>query len=473
MPRIQPVAPLGIISTVALALAAIVAAPAVAQDEAPLATRRVASGLQYPTGVFHAPGDETRLFITEKPGRIRILDLTNGQVLSSPFLNIDPLVNGGTSTNSEQGLLGLAFHPDYASNGYFYVNYTGSGGATNVRRYTVSDSDPNVADASSGTTILTIGQPYSNHNGGWIAFGPDGYLYIGTGDGGAANDPGNRAQNIGNNQLLGKMLRIDVDGASPYAIPPDNPFANGGGDARIWSYGLRNPWRCTFDRETGDLWIADVGQNAWEEINFQPAGEGGQNYGWRCKEGDACTGLSGCSCSSPSLTNPIHVYAHNFNGGYSVSGGVVYRGCKIGGLPGTYFFADYVTGRIWSMRYDGTSVLDFQLRTSELSPSLEGITVNQIVSFGEDATGEMYIVDQGSGSSGQIFRVIAADGSDACESGPIGDLNDDGVVNGADLGILLASWGACPPKGPCIADLNDDGVVNGADLGIQLGNWTG
>ncbi|MGA0287616.1 MAG: PQQ-dependent sugar dehydrogenase, partial [Phycisphaerales bacterium] len=248
---------------------------------------------------------------------------------------------------------------------------------------------------------------------------------------------------------------------------------NGGGDARIWSYGLRNPWRCTFDRETGDLWIADVGQNAWEEINFQPAGEGGQNYGWRCKEGDACTGLSGCSCSSPSLTNPIHVYAHNFNGGYSVSGGVVYRGCKIGGLPGTYFFADYVTGRIWSMRYDGTSVADFQLRTSELSPSLEGITVNQIVSFGEDATGEMYIVDQGSGSSGQIFRVIAADGSDACESGPIGDLNDDGVVNGADLGILLASWGACPPKGPCIADLNDDGVVNGADLGIQLGNWTG
>ncbi len=446
-----------------------VASFAAAGGETPIETRRVATGLTYPTGVYHAPGDASRLFITEKPGRIKILDLDSGTVLPTVFLDIDPLVTGGTSTGSEQGLLGLAFHPDYASNGYFYVNYTGSGGATTIRRYSVSDTNPNLANASSGTTLLTISQPYSNHNGGWLGFGPDGFLYIGTGDGGSANDPGNRAQNTGVNQLLGKMLRIDVDGGTPYGIPADNPFANGGGDNRIWASGLRNPWRCSWDRETGDFYIADVGQNAWEEINFQPAGVGGQNYGWRCKEGNACTGLSGCTCASPSLTSPIHVYGHNSSGGYSLTGGFVYRGCAIEGLQGTYFFADYVTSRIWSLRYDGTTVSGFQLRTTQLTPSSEGFTVNQISSFGEDANGELYIVDQGSGTTGQIFKIVPADGSNGCDPGLVGDIDGNGLVNGADLAAVLSAWGT---KGGG-ADLDGDGSVGGSDLAILLGNWTG
>lgn len=451
----------------ALSLAAL--APLAPAGETPITTRRIASGLAFPTGVYHAPGDATRLFITEKTGRIKILNLETQQVLATPFLNLSSLISGGGSTGSEQGLLGLAFHPDYANNGYFYVNYTGSGGATTIRRYTVSATDPNVANASSGTTLLTIAQPFSNHNGGWIGFGPDGYLYIGTGDGGSANDPGNRAQNIGANQLLGKILRIDVDSGSPFGIPADNPFAGGGGDNRIWSWGLRNPWRCSFDRETGDLWIADVGQNAWEEINVQPAGVGGQNYGWRCKEGNACTGLSGCTCNSTALTNPIHVYGHNSSGGYSLTGGFVYRGCAIEGLQGAYFFADYVSGRIWTLRYDGATVSGLQLRTTQLTPSSDGFTVNQIVAFGEDPQGELYIVDHGGASSGQIFKIVPADGSNGCVPPLVGDIDGNGQVNGADLAAVLSAWGT---KGSN-ADLDGDGAVGGSDLAIVLGNWTG
>ena len=448
--------------------------PSLAGGETPIATRRIASGLAFPTGCYHAPGDANRLFVTEKTGRVRIVDLATGQVLTTPFLDISSLIVGGGSTGSEQGLLGLAFHPNYATNGYFYVNYTGSGGATIIRRYTVNATNPNVAVPTSGSTLLTISQPFSNHNGGWIGFGPDGFLYIATGDGGSANDPGNRSQTITNGSLLGKMLRIDVDSASPYGIPPTNPFANGGGDNRIWSWGLRNPWRCSFDRETGELWIADVGQNAWEEINVQPAGIGGQNYGWRCKEGNACTGLSGCTCTSPTLTNPIHVYGHNSTGGFSVSGGFVYRGCAIGGLQGAYFFADYVSGRIWSIRYNGTTATDLQVRTNQLTPSIDGFTLNQVVSFGEDLQGELYVVDHGSATTGQIFKIVSADGSDGCTPPPVpGDLNLDGFVNGADLTILLGAWGDCPAKSDCPADLNLDDVVNGADLSIQLSNWTG
>ena len=455
--------------TICLVLAGLASSPTGATaGETPIQTRRIASGLAFPTGVFHAPGDTSRLFITEKAGRIRILNLENNQVLATPFLDIDPLVTGGTSTGSEQGLLGLAFHPDYATNGYFYVNYTGSGGATTIRRFTVS-SDPNVAETSSGYNIMTITQPYTNHNGGCIVFGPDGYLYIGMGDGGSANDPGNRAQNTAVGQRLGKILRIDVDGGAPFAIPSDNPFAAGGGESTIYHWGVRNPWRFSFDRETNDLWIADVGQNAWEEVDFVPAGESGKNFGWRCKEGNACTGLSGCTCSSPTLTNPIHVYGHNATGGYSITGGYVYRGCAIEGLQGTYFFADYVSGRIWSLRYDGTTVSDFRVRTSELTPSSDGQTVNQISSFGEDANGELYIVDQGSGATGQIFKILPADGSNGCEQPNPCDLNGDGNVDGADLSIVLADWGQ---KGSA-ADLDGDGTVGGADLAIVLACWTG
>jgi glucose/arabinose dehydrogenase len=461
---------IGTTSLVCLLALVILASDAVAQEPA-IRTRRVASGLSLPVGVYHPPGDTERLFIVEKTGRIRILTLANEQVLATPFIDLSSSTTGGTSTNSEQGLLGLAFHPDYANNGYFYVNYTGSGGATTIRRFTVSANNANVANASSGTTILTIPQPFGNHNGGWIGFGPDGYLYIGTGDGGSGNDPGNRSQQIGSGQLLGKMLRIDVDGGSPFAIPPTNPFANGGGDNRIWAWGLRNPWRCSFDRETGDLWIADVGQNAREEVNFQPAGVGGQNYGWRCMEGTNCTGLSGCTCNSSALTMPVWSYSQASND-RSITGGVVYRGCGIEGLQGTYFFADYVSGRVWSLRYDGVSVSGYQVRTTQFTPSIEGVTVNQIVAFGEDAQGEVYVVDQGSTTTGQIFKIIAASGEAPCppETTP-GDINGDGLVDGTDLGLLLAAWGECPPSGDCPADVNGDGRINGSDLGVLLNNW--
>ncbi len=439
----------------------------------PLTTTRVASGLAYPVFVTHAPGDTDRLFIVQKGGKIRILDLNTGDLLSSDYLNITSLVTGGSSTNDERGLLGLAFHPNYNENGYFYVNYTGpSNGDTVVARYQVSDSDPNRASASTATTIMQFNQPFGNHNGGWIGFGPDGYLYIATGDGGSGNDPGNRAQDI-TNQPLGKMLRIDPSveepATPPYTIPSDNPFVGVTGDDEIWSYGLRNPWRNSFDRVTGDLYIADVGQNAREEVNVQPAKSiGGENYGWRCKEGNICTGLSGCSCSSPSLTDPVHVYTHSQ--GFSITGGYVYRGCAIPTLDGTYFFADYVLQRIWSFKWDGADgTTDFVTRTSELSPSVEGFTINQISSFGEDANGEIYIVDQGSGTSGQVFKIIPEAGEVVCGGDPcVGDLDEDGVVGAADLAGLLAAWGACEG---CPADLDGDGMVGPADLAGLLAAW--
>jgi hypothetical protein len=311
-----------------------------------ITTERVASGLSSPIFVTSPPGDLQRLFIVERPGRIVIL--INGQVLPDPFLDIVGRVLSG----GERGLLGLAFHPDYDNNGYFYVNYTNTSGNTVVSRFEIS-ADPDLADSSSEYLLLTISQPYSNHNGGMIAFGPnDGYLYIGMGDGGSGGDPQNRAQNDG--VLLGKMLRIDVDGSSPYGIPPDNPFA-GPGDPldEIWARGLRNPWRFSFDRQTGDIYIADVGhwrfsfdrqtgdiyiadvgQSQWEEIDYQPAsGSGGENYGWRLMEGNHCYNPP-VDCDPGGLTYPIYEYSH---GGSpfrcSITGGYVYRGNAIPGRP--------------------------------------------------------------------------------------------------------------------------------------------
>lgn len=440
----------------------------------PLATVRVADGLAYPVFATHAPGDTDRLFIVQKGGTIVILDLNTNQILPAQFLNITSLVTGGSSTSDERGLLGMAFHPNYAENGYFFVNYTGpSNGDTVVVRYQVSENDPNRANASSAELIAQWNQPFVNHNGGWIGFGPDGYLYIATGDGGSGNDPGNRAQDI-TNQLLGKMLRIDpsVDEvpSPPYTIPADNPFVGVTGDDEIWAYGLRNPWRPSFDRATGDLYIADVGQNQREEVNVQPVeSAGGENYGWRCQEGNLCTGLSGCTCNSPALTDPVHVYTHS--SGFSITGGYVYRGCAIPSLDGTYFFADYVLQRIWSFKWDGGSgTTDFVTRTSELSPSIGGHTVNQISSFGEDANGEIYIVDQGSGSSGQVFKIIPASGEVVCSDPTpcVGDLDDDGTVGAADLAGLLAAWGDCRD---CPADLDGDGTVGPADLAGLLAAW--
>ncbi len=434
-----------------------------------LTTVRVAGDLDHVVFATHAPGDYTRLFIVEKQGRIKIVNLKTGVMNAQPFLDIDSSVGGGTSTNNEQGLLGLAFHPDYQNNGFFYVNYTKNTDAqgqedTVIARYEVDPNNPDVALPGSALILLTFDQPFSNHNGGWIGFGPnDGFLYISTGDGGSGNDPGNRAQDI-TNQRLGKMLRIDVDGdnAGNYGIPPDNPFVDKVGDDEIWAYGLRNPWRASFDRATGDLYIADVGQGSREEIDFQPADStGGENYGWRCMEGNGCTGLSGCTCNDPALTDPIHEYFHNL--GRSITGGYVYRGCDIPTLDGTYFFADYVLTKLWSFTYDGNNVLNFTSRIAELSPSSDGFFIDQISAFGEDARGELYVVDQGSGTTGQVFKIVPVDPTIS-----LADLNCDGAVGAFDLLRLLISWGPCDG---CLADLDGDHIVGASDLLILLFNW--
>ncbi|MEM9380500.1 MAG: PQQ-dependent sugar dehydrogenase [Planctomycetota bacterium] len=372
-------------------IASVASPPSSAQT---LTTEFVVGGLSRPVFVTAPPGDTDRLFIVEQrqstTGRVRVFDLNAGMLETTPYLSVT------VSTNSEQGVLGLAFHPDYQANGRFFVNYTNNSGSTRVAEYEVSATDPNVANPNRIQFIAQINQDFSNHNGGCIKFGPDGKLYVGMGDGGSFNDPNGRSQNP--TQLLGKMLRYDVDIPSPF-IPADNPFVgNGAVRDEIWHLGLRNPWRFTFDRVDGDMWIADVGQGAREEVNFIPAGLGGQNLGWRCLEGTRCTGLSGCSCSDGTLLGPIQEYDHGQ--GCSITGGMIYRGSAIPDLSGTYFYADYCTSRIWSLRYDGTSVSDFQLRTDELRP--ESGSINSITSFGEDFEGEVYIVTQG----GRIWKII-------------------------------------------------------------------
>ncbi len=339
------------------------------------------TGLTTPVGLTHA-GDD-RLFVTQQNGWIRIIK--DGEILSPPFLNISSLI----STGGERGLLGLAFHPDYTDNGYFYVNYTASGnGATRISRFSVSNDNPNIADASSEQIILSIPQPYSNHNGGHIEFGSDGFLYIGMGDGGSGGDPQNFSQN--NMSLLGKMLRIDVNTAQGYLIPPDNPFADDDFTSdEIWAFGLRNPWKFSFDRETGDMWIGDVGQNNWEEVNFQPAAStGGENYGWRCYEGNVAYNLSGCG-PQEQYTFPVHVYPNQPGTGCSVTGGVVYRGERFPALYGTYFYADFCSNLVWGLSDNGEG--------GWINTSFGNLGASSIAAFGEDACGEVYIVGRSPG----------------------------------------------------------------------------
>jgi cysteine-rich repeat protein len=369
-----------------------------------LGTEIVASGFDSPVGVYSPPGDFNRLFVLEQnTGLIRII--SGGSILPTPFLNLSTLISNG----GERGLLGLAFDPDYASNGFFYVDYTNTSGNTVIARYTVSGS-PNVANAGSAVILKTITQDFANHNGGALAFGPDGFLYVAMGDGGSGGDPNNRAQNI--NSLLGKILRLDVDNAPTY-VAAGNPFIDTNGADEIWAYGVRNPWRITFDRQTGDLYIADVGQGAWEEIDVQPAGStGGENYGWRCYEGDAAYNTSGCAAAG-TMTFPVLSYNHG-GGACSITGGYVYRGCAIPDLRGTYFFADYCANFVRSMRYrPGDAIPPAWVdRTAELGP-FNG----SIVSFGEDAAGEMYIVTSG----GVIYRIIAQGTVGLCGDGLLDD----------------------------------------------------
>ncbi len=416
-------------------------------EEPALTARLVASGFDRPLYVTAPPGDTERLFVVEQV-EARIWIVRGGQVLPEPFLDIDSRVHNG---GGERGLLGLAFHPDYAENGYFYVNYTANGLAadTVIARYRVSADDPDRADPDSEAVIRRIDQPYTNHNGGMMAFGPrDGYLYVGMGDGGSSNDPQNRAQNL--DTLLGKMLRLDVDSAFPYAIPPDNPFVDHA-DARdeIWAYGLRNPWRFSFDRETGDLYIGDVGQSSREEINFQPAAStGGENYGWKVAEGFACRGGDGSCGTQPGFTPPIHDYGRDFGG--SVTGGYVYRGAALPELRGTYFFADFISGRIWSLRYDGDNATEFVERTVELDPPGEA-TIDNVSSFGEDGRGELYIVDY----DGEIYRIASAVLH--------GDVNGDGREDAADVQLVInAVLGL--DYGDASPDLDGNGVLDARDV---------
>ena len=341
----------------------------------------VASGLDGPVDI-QDPGDGSgRLFVLEQPGRIRIIQ--NGGLLPVPYLDISARVG---SNGSERGLLGLAFHPRYAENGYFYVNYTDAGGNTVIARFTRSADDPNLADPNSEARLLYVAQPFANHNGGVVTFGPDGYLYLGLGDGGSAGDPLGNGQSL--NTHLGKLLRLDVDHGDPYAIPADNPFAAGGGLPEIWAYGLRNPWRIAFDPQTGDLYIGDVGQNKWEEIDYVPAGTpGGLNFGWNIMEGTHP--YSGENPDGRALVPPVAEYGHG--PGCSVTGGKVYRGL----MPewqGIYLYGDYCSGQVW-----GLLQINGLWQTQLLFST--GFT---ITTFGQDAAGELYLSDY---RAGVIYRL--------------------------------------------------------------------
>lgn len=407
---------------------------------------KVADGLADPVNVA-APDDGTdRLFVVERVGRVRVID-AGGALLETPFLDLTELVQ---NDYLEQGLLGLAFHPDYASNGLFYVNFTDyhTNGDTFVMEFQVSADDPNVADRESGRLLLAIDQPYVNHNGGSIHFGPDGYLYIGTGDGGMGGDPYDHAQNL--NSLLGKMLRIDVNatGDEPYGIPADNPFAdsrvvqsNGISDVigetsglsleagsyrpnarrEIWASGLRNPWQFSFDAETGELYIADVGQVTWEEINVQPAGVGGQNYGWDIQEGAHCYPAEITDCPRAQLgTLPVAEYQHGEDG-LSITGLGVYRGADFPALDGVYFAADWGSGKVWGLARDDAGDWQFEeLLDTEL----------YLTGAGADAAGNLYVTvcdclfsrdyDAFENPQGTVWRLVAADAvPDGAETAPL------------------------------------------------------
>ncbi|MGH7231902.1 MAG: PQQ-dependent sugar dehydrogenase [Nitrospiraceae bacterium] len=344
----------------------------------------ITKGLSDPVYLTEPPDKSGRLFVIEQRGRIRIV--RNGKLVERPFLDIAERVyySGG----GEQGLLGMAFHPKYGQNGRYIVNYTREPDyATVIAEYHVSE-DANVSKTTE-KILLVIPQPYTNHNGGMVEFGPDGFLYIGMGDGGSGGDPENRGQN--RHELLGKMLRIDVDRGAPYASPPDNPFAAGGGRPEIFAYGLRNPWRFSFDRETHELWAGDVGQKGWEEVDIIRRGG---NYGWRMMEGNHCF-LPKTGCTMEGLLPPIAEYK---NGGdrCSVTGGYVYRGSRLQNLRGTYVYGDFCSGEI----------LGF-IKGSENSVGNPWVLLStglQIASFGQDQSGELYVIDYG----GTVHRIIAA-----------------------------------------------------------------
>ncbi len=346
-------------------------------------------GLDRPVHIAHAGDGSGRIFVVEQTGRVRII--RNGVLKQIPFLDIA----GRVSCCGERGLLSIAFPPDYATKGRFYVNYTDKAGNTVVARFRVT-ADPDMADSNSEQVVLTVGQPYNNHNGGQLAFGPnDGFLYIGMGDGGAGGDPQNRAQNP--TTLLGKLLRIDVESGSPvtYTVPETNPFRGiAGYRAEIWALGLRNPWRFSFDTETADLFIGDAGQDRIEEINFQPASSiGGENYGWRIMEGSECFEVA--NCDRTGLTLPVAEYKHPSGDCASVTGGLVYRGPRYAGLTGTYVYGDFCSGRIWGLKMTVSGWQNLPLYDAPF----------QISSFGLDESGGLWVAKYQERPQGAIYQI--------------------------------------------------------------------
>jgi len=355
----------------------------------------IATGLDLPIFVTSEPADANRLYVVEQTGAIRIIE--NGDLLGEPFLDVSDVIQAPSWAGDERGLLGLAFHPDYAQNGRFYIYYNRDPDNTIAIAEYRRSSDPNAAEPGSADEIMVI-EPtqehphYGNHNGGMIAFGPDGYLYAGVGDGGSSGDPNNNGQNL--DVRLGKILRIDVE--NPQTAPQGNVS---GGDPFIWDFGLRNPWRFSFDSCKGDLYIGDVGQGSREEVDVEPAGQGNKNYGWSVMEGTFCFKDNQTpACDDPSLVPPVTEYSHQSNDGCSINGGYVYRGGAIPALRGTYFYGDYCTNRIWTFNWkDG--MLEAE---GELTNDLESTGMLQAMSsFGEDAAGELYVVDL----AGTIFRI--------------------------------------------------------------------
>jgi glucose/arabinose dehydrogenase len=359
------------------------------QNAAPTSTnlklQTVANNLSSPVFLTVPPGDQTRLFVVEQGGTIKVLDRATGTVLAT-FLTVSGITSGG-----ERGLLGLAFDPNYNANGRFYVHYTDANGAIIIARFLVSPTNPNLADPTSQVILVSIPHPtFANHNGGMLAFGPDGCLYAAVGDGGSAGDPNNNAQNLASR--LGKILRIDPATGTACTNVTLNPFLLGGGNPLVWSYGLRNPWRFSFDGD--DLYIGDVGQGAREEINVSvgPNAGRGLNFGWRLMEGSACFNPS-TNCNNGTLTLPILDYAHD-NGACSITGGYVYRGQAVPAIQGTYFYADFCAGFVRSFRFSNGSAIDRTEWPLLAAPS--------ITSFGQDGLGELYIITQG----GNVFRII-------------------------------------------------------------------
>lgn len=446
---------------VCVLVSALFAIPA-SNADATVSTDPIAAGLSRPIGLTYVPGDSDRVFVVEQTGQIRIIK--NDVIQTEPFLDLTTAV----ACCGERGLLGLAFHPNYQSNGFFFVDYTrASDGATVIARYTISGANADSADETSEVILRTISQPESNHNGGCLQFGPDGMLYVGMGDGGGANDQHGL---IGNGQnpliLLGKILRFDVDNPPTY-LPVDNPWI--GVQAvedtldEIWAMGVRNPWRFSFDRLTGDLYIGDVGQGAREEIDVQPVTSiGGENYGWRCMEGTSCTGMTGCTCNAAALTLPVYEYTHG-SGRCSITGGFVSRDCAVPELYGAYLFGDYCSNQIWSITYDGSSVIDTTEWTTQLSGGVSGL-----VSFGEDAAGHIYICSL----DGDVFRIISDQSN--CEGGCMcpfqADFDASGALDALDLNeeIDVLFFGATDTQDPMCpatrADFNNDGVPDALDL---------